>query len=168
MNNFANLLSDLRAAIAVVAARDRGLSAFLVLVWGRVARMGARLERLIGLWRAGKLPQPRKSRVGEVRSSNRAKSVFPTAPAWLLEHVREAAAFGSQLEHLLSGEEAKAFLAAVPQAGRILRPLCRMLGVGVVARKSRRARPVWLVREPVPVVERAGLLVGPGGRLIYV
>ncbi len=168
MNNFANLLTDLRAAIAVVAARDRGLSAFLGLVWVRVARMGARLERLIGLWRAGRLPEPRKSRAGAVRSAVRAKPVFPTSPAWLLAHVREAGAFGSQLEHLLSGEEAKAFLAAVPRAARILRPLCRMLGVGVVVRPTRRARPVWLVRVAVPLVEKAGLVLGPGGRLIYV
>ena len=36
----------------------------------------------------------------------------------------------SQLRHLLRDAEFAAFLAAAPQAGRLLRPLCRMLGIG--------------------------------------
>ena len=130
MLNFTHVLSSLQAAIAVVAARERHLTVLLVAVWGRIARMRTRLERLIALWRAGMAPPPRTSRAGEVRASIRQKSVFPTSPAWLVGAVREAGAFGSQLEHLLSQAECVAFLAAVPQAGRILRPLCRRLGVG--------------------------------------
>ena len=166
MLNFTGILSDLQAAIAVVAARERHLTGLLVAVWARIARMRTRLERLVALWRAGMLPAPRKSRAGETRTRVRTKSEIPTAPAWLLEAVFEARAFGSQLEHLLSGEEAAAFLAAVPRAGRILRPLCRMLGVGVAARTTRRPRPVWDV--PAPVMVPAGLVIGPGGRLTYV
>ena len=53
MQFFTILLTNLQAAIAVVAARDRGISAFLVLVWGRIGRARSRLERLVALWRAG-------------------------------------------------------------------------------------------------------------------
>ena len=168
MKNFTAILSDLQAAIAVVAARERHLTVLLVAVWGRIARMRLRLERLIALWRAGMLPPPRKSRAGEARTSIRQKSVFPTSPAWLVVTVREAGAFGSQLEHLLSQAECVEFLAAVPQAGRILRPLCRMLGVGVAGPRVRKARPIWLVPRTAPVMVEAGLVVGPGGRMVYV
>ena len=169
MINFSNLLTNLQAAIAVVAARERALTALLVAVWGRIGRMRARLERLVALWRAGMLPAVRAPRIRAAgRSTGGVRAGFPTAPAWLLEYVREAAPFGSQLGHLLSGEEAAAFLAAVPQAGRILRPLCRMLGVGVAAGKVRRPRPVWGAPKPAPVAGLAGLVLGPGGRLMYV
>lgn len=39
----------------------------------------------------------------------------------------DAVAFGLQLRHLLSQEDCAEFLAAMPQAGRILRPLLRLL-----------------------------------------
>ena len=170
MENFFNLLSRLQAAIAVVAARERALTVLLVAVWGRIGRVRTRLERLIGLWRAGMLPVPRKSRAGEVRTSVRVPSVIPPVPAWLVVAVREAAPIGAQLEHLLSQAEWVEFLAAVPQAERILRPLCRMLGVG---RKplapGRKPRAVWRVPRPAPVmVAPAGLELGPGGRLVWV
>ena len=50
MNTFTAILTDLRAAIAARAARDRAMTALLVLVWGRLARAAGRLERLYGLW----------------------------------------------------------------------------------------------------------------------
>ena len=167
MINFTHILTGLQAAIAVVSARERALTALLVMVWGRIGRMRTRLERLIALWRAGRLPAPRKSRAGQKRGGVRAPSALPTAPAWLVAAVREATVFGAQLEQMLSQEECVRFLAEVPQARRILRPLCRMLGVGL--RKTRKPRPVWVVpKAAVPAVAPAGLVMGPGGRLMYV
>ena len=131
MINFSFLFTNLQAAIAVVAARERHLTVLLVAVWGRIGRMRSRLERLIALWRAGMLPNPRKSRAGEMRTGARSVSVIPTVPAWLVVAVRDAAPIGAQLESLLSQAECVEFLAAVPQARRLLRPLCRMLGVGL-------------------------------------
>ena len=170
MMNFSILLTHLQVAVAVVAARDRCLTALLVAVWGRIGRMRTRLERLIALWRAGILPTPRKSRAGEVHiSSVRTPSIIPTTPAWLLVAVREAGPTRAQLEHLLSDAEWVEFLAAVPQAGRILRPLCRMLGIGIAEVQGRKKRAVWQVPRPAPVMlTPAGLVLGPGGRLIYV
>ena len=64
MINFTHILTGLQAAIAVVSARERALTALLVAVWGRIGRIRRKLERLIALWRAGMLPKPRKSRAG--------------------------------------------------------------------------------------------------------
>ncbi|MBC7637119.1 MAG: hypothetical protein H7251_16130 [Acetobacteraceae bacterium] len=47
MFNLSAILTDLRAAIAVVAARDPTITALLVMVWGRISRIVARLERLM-------------------------------------------------------------------------------------------------------------------------
>lgn len=170
MNRLSHLLTDLRAAIAVVAARDRTLTALLVLVWTRISRMGVRLERLIARWRAGTLPKPRKPSepgVGGVLTSA-VRPSYPTAPAWLIGYVRDAAAYGSQLEHMMGEDEFARFLAEVPQARRILRPLCWMLGVGVVITKVGTPRRVWTTPDSRPVAAPAGLVLGPGGRLIYV
>ena len=183
MITFTAILSDLQAAIAVVAARERTLTVLLVAVWGRIARMRTRLERLIARWRAGIVQAPRKSRADEARASVRARAAFPTAPAWLLVQVQAAASYRAQLEHLLSQAECAEFLAAVPQAGRILRPLCRMLGIGVAAAAPRKPPPVWAppVAQPpaapppgdappaeTRVMLRAGLALGPAGRFFYV
>ena len=166
---FSNILSDLQTAIAVVAARERPLTVVLVAVWGQIGRMRTRLERLVALWRAGMLPKPREFGAGETRTGVRAVSVIPTVPAWLLVAVREAALARAGLENLLSEAECVEFLAAVPQARRILRPQCRMLGVGVKVRTARKARPVWVAPKAALVaIVQAGLVVGPDGRLIYV
>ena len=169
MNNFSTLLINLQAAIAVVSARERHLTVLLVAVWGRIGRMRTRLERLIALWRAGMLPAPRPSRAGGARATVRASSIIPTTPAWLLVAVHAAGPVRAQLETLLSQAECAEFLAAVPQAMRILRPLCRMLGIGVKPAKGGKPRAVWQVpRSALVVVAPAGLVVGPGGRLMYV
>ena len=162
MNNFSIILTNLKAAIAVVAARERSLTAMLVLVWGRLSRMVVRMERLVARWRAGKFPKARASAAGRVGATG-VRVRLPTAPAWLTAYVREAGGFGAQIENLLTQEEFAAFVAAVPQAGRILRPLCRMLGVGV--RVVRKPKVVWAV---APEVVRAGLVVGPDGRFLWV
>ncbi len=169
MINVSFLLTRLQAAIAVVSARERHLTVLLVAVWGRIGRIRTRLERLIRLWRAGMLPKPHAPGAGGARTSVRAPSIFPTNPAWLLVAVREAGVLGAQLEAMLSEAEWVEFLAAAPQAARILRPLCRMLGVGLKPAKGRKPRPVWQMPRPERVmVAPAGLVLGPGGRLIYV
>ena len=164
MLDFSRILCDLKAVIAARAARDRALTVLLVAVWGRITRMGARLERLVALWRAGTLPKPRAQ--GAERAERKPgipapKPGYPTAPAWLVAKLgHEAVACGLQLQHLLTEQECVAFLAAVPQAGRILRPLLRMLGVDPlpeVVRRVKRAPP-----EAVPVLAAvAGVVLAP-------
>ena len=156
MLNFSTILSDLQAAIARRAARDRALTVLLVAVWGRIARMGARLERLVAMWRAGALPQMRTPtlRARRVHQPTR-RPAYPTAPTWLVRKLGyEVLGYGSQLRHLLSDAECAAFLAAVPQAGRILRPLLRMLSVEPPPELVRQ------VRQTMPVVAADVAMVG--------
>lgn len=139
MQIFLLILTHLRAAIAVRAARERALSPLFVLVWGRVARMAQRMERLFARWKAGTLPPPRPSQAGRTRKACAATG-YPTGANWLVGHAQEVVAFGSQIAHVLHDPEFAAFVAAVPQAGRILRPLLRMLAVNPLPATVRTAK----------------------------
>ena len=164
MFSFSNILRDLQAVIAAKAARERALTVLLVAVWGRVARMRTRLERLVALWRSGTLPKARAprgagARVGDARATQRLK--FPTSQGWLSRKLGyEVVAFRSQLTHLLTEAECAAFLEACPQAGRVLRPLLRMLTFDPPPEVVRvRAKPA--VPVAATVVEMVGGVVGP-------
>ena len=166
MCSFSRILSGLYGVIAARAARDRTLTVLLVALCGRLARMGTRLERLIALWRAGKLPRQRTPRAADARvraPRNVADITFPTAPGWLRRKLGyEVGAFGSQLQHLLTEAECVEFLAAFPQAGRILRPLLGMLTpdpLPEVIRWVKRIAPVALV-----LADPAGVLVAPASQ----
>ena len=141
---FSIILSGLRAAVANSSAlrslnpahaeRVRARTAMLVLVWGRIGRMANRFEKLFARWRANTLPnrtlpRPRPARASEP-ATPRKNPGWPTGRAWLVHVVGyEAAGRASQLQHLLAHPDMAAFLHAAPQAGRILRPLCHMLGI---------------------------------------
>jgi hypothetical protein len=98
---------------------------------------------------------------GLVRAVVRPDFVLPQRFGWLVGLVgHEAAGRASQLAHLLTEPEMVALVRDVPQARRILSPLCRMLGVhlgGVAAVRRKRVRAVVLEPEVVAVVpERVG------------
>ncbi len=122
------ILTGLRAAIARIAPKIPARTALLVLAWNRISRAATRYERLFAQFRAGTLPQPGAPRPPRP-ARPRQPLYLPTRPAWLIAECREAAAIACQLQHFLVTEEAAEFIAAVPRAGRILRPLCRMLGI---------------------------------------
>ncbi len=100
----------------------------LRLAYDRIARAATRFQALFTRWQTNTLPTTRNR---PAQSRQRApKPYFPAGRAWLAgstdHHVRGRA---SQLEHLLSHPDMPKFLAAAPQAGKILRPLCHMLGI---------------------------------------
>ena len=169
MFNFSRILSDLKAAIAARAARDRGLTVLLLAMWGRITRMGMRLEWLVAQWRAGTLPKPPAPRAAPAERKGKipaARPDYPTAPAWLVETLgHEGVAYGLQLQHLLTEAECVAFLAAVPQAGRILRPLLRMLGVEPLPEVIRRVTPVVVAAAASDMV-MVGVAVPPGFQIL--
>ena len=98
------------------------------LLWTRIGRMAARFQTLFDRWRAGALPKPDAARPGR---PNRAPAPrLPTRHAWIVAAVGyQAAGHASQLSALMAQPEFNDFIAAVPQSGRLLRPLCRMLGI---------------------------------------
>jgi hypothetical protein len=96
-----------------------------MLVWQRLQRMTARFASVVKRAEAGTPPRQSSPRVRPSGPRER----LPGGFAWLVRLVPEAAGYGGQLQHLLSDPEVAAMLAAMPGAGRVLRPLCRMLGV---------------------------------------
>ena len=143
------LLTSLRHAVAAFAARqDRvqttwiGAQAYRpienphqpakipgetwVLLWHRLNRLAARFQALFARWQTNTLPTPR------IRASRpytpREYLRLPTTPGWINHRIAEAAPCAGTLDILLQHPELPKFLQQAPQAGRLLRPLCRALG----------------------------------------
>jgi len=125
----------------------------LILIRQAIARIAARIA-------AGPLT-PRKS--GGPRPGRRAGTAnrLPTAPAWLIKLVPEAAVCAAQLRSLLADPEVAALLAAAPgQISRPLRSLCRILGVEPplpAPPRPARPKPQAAPRQPrAPAAPRPG------------
>ena len=166
-----HIFLGLKTAIATRASRHD--SDLLLRAYRRIERMATRLQTLIALWRAGTLPKPRPSQAGKPRK-RAPRPPFPTGRSWLCVRVpmlpgaQGAAIFGCQLQHLMDNDaEFRAFLNDVPQAGRILRPLANMLGIGPEPPKRiRKPRPPRAKPAPPPPRPRlTGLLAPPPPRM---
>ena len=99
-----------------------------VLLTHRLGRIAARFTALFHRWRTGTLPALRPARAGR---PNTAKPIprLPATSGWVNIRIPASAACTGQLEALLHDPELPQFLAAAPQAGRLLRPLCHALGL---------------------------------------
>ena len=128
-----------------VAARSAG--GFLgglsvILIWTRLRRIAARVAGLAA--RRGVAPRHRPPRMQSERPARPApKPRLPRGTAWLVRLVPETACGAAQLQHLLTEPDMAELIAATPQMGRLLRPLCRMLGV---------APPPAIATPPRPLV----------------
>ena len=115
--------------IAVVARRflrDPQFSAVIVPLCGWLGRAVRRFGRVVA--------RP-------ARAVARVRVRLPGGKGWLVRALGwEMAGYGSQFEAWLAEPEVQALLARLPAAGRVLRPLCRMLGVA----------PVGMVLEVAP------------------
>ena len=125
---FRAILSGLQAAIAPFANKDP--TQFLLRIYHHLSRTMVRFEKLVTHWRNGTLPKqckPRPDRPSHPRATPR----FPTGYAWLIRSVDDSNARGqaNYLEHVLASPEFIQFLAEVPRANRILRPLAKSLGI---------------------------------------
>jgi hypothetical protein len=127
---------------AVAARGGRGLAGpLIILVWGRLRRLAARFTALAARVRAGRVAPRPDPRTGRRRSRRDPAKLLPERFAWLVRVAPGAAAGAAQLQHLLLDPDMAALIAAAPQAGRILRPLCRMLGVIPPPALARPRRP---------------------------
>jgi hypothetical protein len=129
-DRFARIIDGLCRAVAARVGKPLA-GPVIVLIWTRLRRTVARFTVLAARVRAGVLPSPSRPRP---RAASRPASPppaqrLPTTFGWLVRQVPEAAGYRSQLCHLLSDPEMVALLSAAPQAGRLLRPLCRMLAI---------------------------------------
>jgi len=122
----------------------------MVLLWVRLRRIAARFAALAGRpsVRRRVFLRPDTMSSTPPRPPTKRKCL-PRRFAWLVRLVPEAASCGTQLQHLLSDPAMAALLAASPQARRILRPLCRMLGVAhATAQPASPKRPEPTARTP--------------------
>jgi hypothetical protein len=132
---FASIVNGLFQAIGV--RRDAGFLAgpVAMLLWTRLGHLRGRITRLAARLASGKgsgVPRRPATPGGAERTPRRPpQRLLPRDPAWLIRLVPGAAAAGSQLQHLLADPETAALIEAAPQLGRLLRPLCRSLGVPV-------------------------------------
>ena len=118
--------------VAPQTAFERTIAAIPAETWTllltRIGRINGRLHALYHHWRAGTLPKPAPSRPG--RPSHAPAPRLPTRQAWVIAAVGyPAAGRAAQLKALMAEPQFVEFITAVPRAARLLRPLCRSLGI---------------------------------------
>ena len=164
MNGLATLLggilATLRTGIARYAVGDSARAVLLNILAGRIARMAARFDRLFARWQSGTLPSQtgapsRPARAGQLRPTSPPRLCLPTGRMWLFHVAQPPAALAlSHLQHWMAHPDLPAFLEAAPHAGRLLRPLCRLVGLeaqpGVPAVLNLPAPPPFRPSPPPP------------------
>jgi len=123
----AAVIAGIRAVVAHHAARAGALTPLLVRIYWHLSRIATRLDRLAQHCQAGTPPPPRASRPAQSRPA-RPRDPLPAGHAWLFRFVQPTAQFTGQVQALLADPRTEALVQAAPQAGRLLRPLCRMFG----------------------------------------
>ena len=136
-DRFAWLIDGLCKAIGGDAHSRRMDAALAWAIWNRVRLLGDRLIALAARVRAGKNPVRRAAEVGVRQGS--AEPIAAAAPrvpnrlprefGWIRRLLPETAQYAGVLRYLLRDPETAALVEQAPQAGRILRPLCHLLGV---------------------------------------
>ncbi len=153
------IVAGLQKAAAARAGRDHAVAPLVMLLWTRLARLTARFDALVARLTAGHSPagRPAASRPQRTRSARKAPAAglrLPRGRAWLIRLLPgEAASYGCQLQALLADPQMAALLAAAPEAGRILRPLCRLLAIapeGLLALPSAAGKPAPKPRPAKP------------------
>lgn len=137
----------LRALAKEYAGRVNPVIQFVVLA-AYLERVHRRMVTLLRRLHTGTMPRLRKPLAGAAREAARQRVRksprirLPRRHAWLAGEIgwagRGAAA---QIEHMLNQPETAALIAASPQAQRMLRPFCHMLGLAVAAVPQLPRRP---------------------------
>jgi hypothetical protein len=132
------LIDALCTAIAAHGVRGLLTAPLILLLWSRLRRMAGRARRLASRIEAGaplSIPRPRAA----PRTPARPYIRLPRGFTWLVRAVPGTACGAATLQFLLDDPEMAA-LAETPPMRRLLRPLCRMLGV----------RPPPVAKPPPP------------------
>lgn len=136
----AAILLGLAGLVAWRFLKNPRLVGIIVPLWRRLTRIAGRFERVV--------VRPAKVRTARTGRGPGGKAVavsLPSGRGWLVRELGwEAAGFGSQLAHLLAEPEMQALIATVPGVGRILRPVCRILGYELAAVTTMVAPPVLM------------------------
>jgi hypothetical protein len=136
--------------MAAEAYRRPEAGPFAGATWSLMLRQGRRFAALVAKWQAGTLPAvrpPRKRPASERVARPILKVVLPRGFMWFRKLFPDTATpFAGTLSHHLHDPDMAALVAAAPQAGRILRPMCRMVGLKPppylqLPKRPRRPRP---------------------------
>jgi len=127
-DRFARFIERLCAMIGVYAAVFPWAEPLVAAAQARVRRLGERFAVLCARAGAGRRRARRAVAQNPDAGRPRPSIVSPTMP-WLMRAVGAAVHCAEPLNRLLDDPEMAELVAAAPQAARILRPLCRMLGV---------------------------------------
>ena len=130
----AEVFHGLRGAAAGRASRNWVMAPLAMLFASYLSSVLRRFTALVARFEAGTLRtnpgRPRPARPANVEAPAR-KPRVPRRLGWVIDFAGyHAAGFAANLRQMLAGDaEIRALMAASPQAGRILRPLCRMLRI---------------------------------------
>jgi hypothetical protein len=157
------VIRALRGALGGWGLRGLLSQVLVMLLYRRLGGICGQMERLSQRFQAGKLGRltGRKRTLAvpaeaEERRRVGPRQVLPRRFGWLVWAASyHAAGYGSQLQAILGTPEMIALLTAAPQAGRILRPVCRMLAVDMsLLRPGTAGAAPEVAPEDVPVVVR--------------
>jgi hypothetical protein len=134
----AGLIEGLCKAVAAHGPRGLLTLPLLLLLWSRLRRMAVRARRLASRIAAAAPLSRHRPRAARQKPS-RLYIRLPRGITWLVRVVPGTASGAATLQFLLDDPE-MAELAQLPPMRRLLRPLCRMLGV----------RPPPVAKKPAP------------------
>jgi len=134
--SLSTVIRALRGSVGGWVGRGILSSALVLLLYRRLGGICEKMERLASRLQAGGIWRVATRRVAVAGSAAdrparaEATQQWPRQFGWLVRAASyHAAVYGIQLRAILGQPEMVALLLAVPQAARILRPLCRMLAV---------------------------------------
>jgi hypothetical protein len=144
---FAGIVAVIVTLIARILPADPGRAALTVPLRRYLTRTASRFDRLLARLAAGIQPRARAPRPDRKQDRPNPRLRLPAGKAWLRAALDwPVGSLGSQIQFLLDRPEHAPLIAASPQAHRLLRPLCRMLGLAPACipplpRRPRKPRP---------------------------
>ena len=149
------ILGALATLVSRAFSRDPRRVALHAPLANYIRRTARRFDRLMARLLAGQLAKPRPARPRPARPDaapalRPPRIRFPAARGWIVADLKHyAAVYGGQLTYLLGQPDHAERVAACPQAHRLLRPLCHMLGIAPACIPPLPKRP----RKPRPKPE---------------
>jgi HAMP domain-containing protein len=129
------ILENVRRAIGYHAAAVRAAAPLILITWNYLSHAARRLEALTRRVAAGTAtirPRARRAKDPTEPAKPTPTPKHPPLPhrfGWLVRLSPNVGGLSMSLRNLLTTDEIATLLADAPQAARILRPLCNMLGI---------------------------------------
>ena len=127
---FAVIMGGLATLIARRFLKMPHLSRFTVRLWNYLSRSVRRFHRALTATTKPQTKRARAARAARTDAGRLRPEPLPAGRGWIVRELGwEAAAYLGAMESLLAEVAARTTGAGLPQAARILRPVCRMLGI---------------------------------------